>query len=220
MARRVLKQMEDKLVFTEEHGAAPAPGVAEQNGFEHIMAGHTARYGACLTQLYLATGDEEVKRRALSTLHGVTHMQTDAGIFVTFFYNAKKPADSTKKKPAGNTETDRVWFSQHLFSIYNLLGAMTVFPQLAPDTEAHILHHTTALRDVTYATAVIGYTATAPVQVKAKLTHAPKTITLDGKPLRSSDQLPSKDSEPAWHFDPATRLLTLHHSAGKVEIMK
>ena len=122
--------------------------------------------------------------------------------------------------PAGNTETDRVWFSKHLFSIYNLIGAMAVFPQLAPDTKDHILHHTTALRDVTYAPAAIAYTATAPAQVKAKLSHVPETITLDGKPLPSSDQPPSKGSEPAWHFDPATRLLTLHHNAGKVEIMK
>ena len=184
------------------------------------MAGHTARYGACLAQLYLATGDDEVKRRALSTLHGVTHMQTTEGIFVTFFHNTKKPDASSQKKKPGNNETDRVWFSQHLFSIYNLLGAMSVFPQLAPDGEDHILHHSTALRDVTYAPAAIGYTTTAPAQLKAKLSHVPETITLDGKPLPSSDQAPSKDSPPAWHFDPATQVLTLHHGAGKVEIAR
>ena len=79
------------------------PVVAEQSGFEHIMAGHTARYGACLAQLYLVTGDDEVKRRALSTLHGVTRMQTSDGVFVTFFHHTKKdeagPVRVTKARP-------------------------------------------------------------------------------------------------------------------------
>jgi len=210
MARRVLKQMEDKLVFTEEHGAAPAPGAAEQSGFEHIMAGHTARYGACLAQLYLATGDDAVKRRAISTLHGVTHMQTDEGVFVTFFYHMKKDK-------AGPKVVDRVWFSQHLFSIYNLLGAMAVFPQLAPDGENHILENTAALRDVAYAPGSVQYATPAPAMVRIKLGFTPQAVTFDGKPLRKMDNLPQEGAA-GWWFAPATRVLGLRHDAGTVRI--
>jgi hypothetical protein len=212
MARRVLKQMEDKLVFTEEHGAAPAPGAAEQSGFEHIMAGHTARYGACLAQLYRATGDDEVKRRALSTLHGVTHMQTDEGVFVTFFYHMKKDK-------AGPKVVDRVWFSQHLFSIYNLLGGMATFPQLAPDGQDHILGSSLPLRDVAYAPGSVHYTASAPAEVKVKLGFVPEVVTLDGKPLHKLDKLP-QDGKLGWFFDPATGMLILNHATGRASVAK
>ncbi len=122
MGRRVLKQMEDKLVFTEGHGAAPAPAVAEQSGLEHIMPGHTARYGKALIDLYLATHDEEVRRRALSVFNAVTYMQNDEGMFRTFFYDVKRKADNGGPK--------RVWFSQHLFSVYYLLEALSAFPSM------------------------------------------------------------------------------------------
>jgi len=212
MAQRVLKQMEDRLVFTEEHGAAPAPGAAEQSGFEHIMAGHTARYGAALADLYSITHDEDVKRRALSTLHGVTYMQSPEGIFVTFFHHMRK-------KKAGPATVDRVWFSQHLFSVYNLLGAMSVFPQLAPDGENHILDNSTALRDVAYALSSICYAAPAPAQVRIKLGFTPRAVALDGKELRKQDR-PPRDGEHGWFFETVTSVLTLRHDAGKVCIMK
>ena len=212
MARRVLKQMEDKLVFAEEHGAAPAPGAAEQSGFEHIMAGHTARYGAALADLYAVTRDDEVKRRALSTLHGVTYMQSDAGIFVTFFHNMKQ-------NKAGAKTVDRVWFSQHLFSVYNLLGAMSVFPQLAPDGQDHILGNSTPLRDVVYAPGAVRYASTAPALVQVKLSFTPQSVTLDGRALPQQNRSP-RDGERGWSFDPANSVLTVRHDAGKVSIVQ
>jgi len=211
MARRVLKQMEDALVFSTEHGAAPAPGAAEQSGFEHIMAGHTARYGAALADLYRVTQDEEVKRRALSTLHGVTYMQSPEGVFVTFFHHMKKNKDGPKT-------VDRVWFSQHLFSVYNLLGAMSVFPELAPDGENHIIENSAALRDVTYDSGSIRYATPAAATVRIKLGFTPQTVTLDGKELRKQDRPPC-DGEHGWLFDPVTSVLTLCHGAGKLRIM-
>ncbi|MBM4093029.1 MAG: hypothetical protein FJ276_27015, partial [Planctomycetes bacterium] len=157
MGRRVLRQMEASLVHTEGHGAAPAPAVAEQTGFEHIMSGHTARYAAALAHLYLVTRDEETKRRALSTLNAVTHMQTDAGIFRTFFYDTKKKTSQTN--------ADRIWFSQHLYSVCHLLDCMSVFPALAPDAQDHILSSSTALLDVSYTASSIQYAALGPAQV-------------------------------------------------------
>jgi len=219
MGRRILKQMEDRLVHTEGHGAAPAPAVAEQDGFEHIMSGHTARYGAALADLYLLTGDEAIKRRALSVLNAVTHMQTGEGVFVTFYYNAKKPAGSTKKKPVGDLETDRVWFSQHLFSVYYLLGCMAAFPELAPDGESHILGSSVELRDVSYRPGSVHYVAPLAAQVGVKLAFVPKVVTLGDAPLSKLEKRPMAN-ETGWGFDPATNVLTLCHDAGRVGIMK
>ncbi len=210
MGRRVLKQMEDRLVHTEGHGAAPAPAAAEQNGFEHIMAGHSARYGLALAALYRATGDEDVKRRALSVLNGVTHMQSDNGIFITFFYDVKK-------QKGGKGTGDRMWFSQHLMSVDYLLESMAVFPQFAPAGENHILGNSVMLRDIARAPDSIGYAAPATVRVTAKLARIPESVTLDGKPLAKLENRPA-DGADGWTFDPSTSVLALSHGPGAILI--
>ena len=210
MGQRVLKQMEAKLVHTEGHGAAPAPAVAEQSGFEHIMSGHTARYGAALAHLCRVTQDEALKRRALSTLHGVIYMQTGTGIFRTFFYDTQKKTSQTN--------ADRIWFSQHLYAVYHLLDAMGVFPALAPDGQDHILDASVGLRDVSYAPGSVRYIAPLAAQVRAKLGCTPQAVTLGMEKLRALGKPPAEDQR-GWFFDPATSLLTLCHEAGSVSIV-
>ena len=92
MGRRIMRRMEERLVHTEGHAAAPALAVSEQAGFEHIMSGHTARYCLALADLYSLTLDEEVKRRAVSGINALTYMQAPDGLFRTFFYSMNRKA--------------------------------------------------------------------------------------------------------------------------------
>lgn len=121
MGRKIIEQMEARLVHTEGHPAAPAPAVSEQAGFEHMMPGHTARYCLALADLYAATGDQAAKRKALSGINALTYMQSPAGLFRTFFQtlHEKQPG---KERPN--------WYSQHLYTVCHVLEAMRSLPEL------------------------------------------------------------------------------------------
>jgi hypothetical protein len=122
MGRQVLQRLEERLVHTEGHPAAPAPAVSEQEGFEHMMPGHTARYCLSLAEHFKADGDEAAKRRAISGLNALTYMQSDAGLFRTFFQlHNEKP----RNRPYPN------WYSQHLYTVCHVLEAMPILPELS-----------------------------------------------------------------------------------------
>lgn len=121
MGRRVLARMEERLVHTEGHPAAPAPAVSEQAGFEHMMPGHTARYCLALADLYKATGDQQARKKALSGINALTYMQSDVGLFRTFFQLRNE------KKPRTNRPN---WYSQHLYTVCHVLEAMPILPEL------------------------------------------------------------------------------------------
>jgi hypothetical protein len=121
MGRKILARMEEKLVHTSGHPAAPAPAVSEQSTFQHMMPGHTARYCAALANLYAATGEEAVKRKALSGFNALTYMQSEQGLFRTMFQLVNE------KKPNRKRED---WYSQHLYTVCHVLEAMEVLPEL------------------------------------------------------------------------------------------
>ncbi len=121
MGRRVLGRMEERLVHTEGHPAAPAPAVSEQAGFEHMMPGHTARYCLALADLYKATGDEQVKKKAMSGINALTYMQSEAGLFRTFFQRVNEKKTGIKRPD---------WYSQHLYTVCHVLEAMPVLPAI------------------------------------------------------------------------------------------
>lgn len=123
LGRKVLSRMEEKLVHTEGHPAAPAPAVSEQSTFQHMMPGHTSRYCAALTQLYVASGDGEAKRKALSGFNALTYMQSEAGLFCTMFQLVNE------RRAHPNRED---WYSQHLYTVCHLLEALPLVPELAP----------------------------------------------------------------------------------------
>ena len=122
MGRRVLGRMEQRLVHTEGHPAAPAPAVSEQAGFEHIMPGHTARYCLALADLYKVTGDEQVKKKAMSGINALTYMQSDAGLFRTFFQHVNESKPGIKRPN---------WYSQHLYTVCHVLEVMPSLPEIA-----------------------------------------------------------------------------------------
>ena len=121
MGKTILARMEEKLVHTDGHSAAPAPAVSEQSTFQHMMPGHTARYCLALTDLHLATGDAEAKRKALSGFNALTYMQSRPGLFRTMFQLVNE------RKPERKRED---WYSQHLYTVCHVLEAMPSLPEL------------------------------------------------------------------------------------------
>jgi hypothetical protein len=213
MGIRVLRQMEAKLVHTEGHAAAPAPAVAEQITYAHIMAGHTARYCLALANLYRLNRDVEVKHRALSGLNAVTYMQSDAGLFRTHFYDTRQQKERDPAKVNN-------WYSQHLYTVCHMLECMPAFPELAPDGQDHILGSSVSLRDVGCAAGSVCYTSALPAVVMMKLSFNPKSVQLGGRPLCELTKEKGGRATEGWFFDPATRLLSVRHAAGQMIIKK
>lgn len=213
MGKRVLAQMEAKLVHTEGHAASPAPAVAEQATFAHIMAGHTARYCLALANLYRFAPDPELKRRALSGLNAVTHMQSGAGLFRTHFYDTKQK----KEKDPGKVNN---WYSQHLYTVCHMLECMPVFPELAPDGQDHILGSSVSLREVGYAPGSVRYATPLPAEVTIKLSFTPTEVKVGNRRLRQVAQRGAKSEDAGWSFDPKTHVLTVRHAAGAVTVGK
>ncbi len=207
MGRRVLRQMEQSLVHTTGHVASPAPAVAEQATFAHIMAGHTARYCLALSHLYRVTGDEAVKRRALSGLNAITFMQNEAGLFRTHFYDVKQQKEKDQS-------TVNNWYSQHLYTVCHVLECMPALPEISPTGEDRILGCSASPRNVRYAPGLVRYATIFPAWVTIKLGFEPKTVQVDGRPL------PAGGQGVGWRFDAATHVLTVRHGAGEVSIAK
>ena len=208
MAKRILARMAERLVYTEGHAAAPAPGVSEQAGFEHIMPGHTARYCLALADGYVVTGDEELKRQALSGMHALTFMQSPAGLFATFFHTVRENAP---KRVRPN------WYSQHLYTVCHVLEAMPALPELAPNGEDHIIGASVSIREVRYASGKVHFETIAPATTTLKLAFVPKAVRLGQQELRAVNELAGGDGV-GWSFAPATKLLTIRHGAGPVTV--
>ncbi len=207
MGRRVLRGMEEALVHTEGHAVAPAPGVAEQGGFLHIMPGHTARYCLALADLYAATGDGETRRRALSGMNAVTFMQSPEGLFRTFFH-------TVNPRSRGQNRPD--WYSQHLYTVCHLLEAMPILPELAPDEEDHLLGSSVSVREVRYTPGGVEFETIAPSRSVLKLSFRPGAVHVGGRALPEAKD--GRTSGDGWWFDPATRLLVIRHGAGGVRV--
>lgn len=208
MGRKIIRAMEDRLVYTNGHAASPAPAVSEQAGFEHLMPGHTARYCRALAELYAIKGDEQAKRSALSGFNAVTYMQSPPGLFRTFFASVNPKADTSKRPD---------WYSQHLYTVCHLLEAMSVLPELAPDGADHFLGGDVYLREIRYAPGQVEFQTSAASRSVLKLNFTPKTIPSGRRELPSLKQLPAGKAA-GWFFNPSTRLLTIQHEAGPVSV--
>ena len=207
MGRQVLRRMEERLVHTEGHAAAPAPAVAEQAGFNHLMPGHTARYCLALADLYAATGDEQVKRRALSAINALTYMQSPAGLFRTFFYSVN-PKKADAKRPN--------WYSQHLFTVCHVLELMPVLPELVPAGQEHVLGSSVFLREVAYKPGQVSFQTIAPAQTVLKLSHTPKFVRAGTSELRRLEPLGASGGN-GWSWNKAG-LLTVRHDRGVITV--
>lgn len=212
MGRRVVQRMEEKLVHTEGHAAAPAPAVAEQAGFNHIMPGHTARYCLVLADLYALTRDEQVRRRAISGLNAITYMQAPSGLLRTFFYDVKRKSQTAEGRPD--------WYSQHLYTVCHVLEAMPCLPEIVPDGQDHLLGSNVWVRDVHYSPGEVQFETIAPSRTVLKLSFAPKAVYVGPRELPEVKGFSPDTEVGGWSFDPRTKLLTIYHDAAKVKVSK
>jgi hypothetical protein len=210
MGRRVIRRMEERLVHTEGHAAAPAPAVSEQAGFEHIMPGHTARYCLALADLYTLSQDEPVKRRALSGINALTYMQSPSGLFRTFFHSVNPKARGAKRPD---------WYSQHLYTVCHLLEAMPSLPEVAPSGKDHLLGSDVFVRDVRYSPGQVRFETIAPSRTVLKLSFVPKAVYAGTRELAAVKELPA-DAVVGWSFDAATSVLTIRHDGGQVDVLR
>jgi hypothetical protein len=210
MGREILRRMEQRLVHTEGHAAAPAPAVAEQAGFNHIMPGHTARYCLALADLSALTHEEQVRRRALSGINALTYMQSSAGLFRTFFHSV-----NAKKAKANRPN----WYSQHLYTVCHLLEAMPALPELVPSGQDHLLASSVFVRDVRYSARQVTFDTIAPSRTVLKLSAPPQSVRAPNRPLDRLTNL-TADNHLGWSFDTATSLLTIRHDRGPIEVLK
>jgi hypothetical protein len=174
------------------------------------MPGHTARYCLALADLYALTGDEQVKRRALSGINALTYMQSPAGLFRTFFHSVN-PKAKTANRPD--------WYSQHLYTVCHVLELMPSLPEVAPAGQDHLLGSRVFAGDVRYSPGEIVFETSTPSRAVLKLSFAPKTVrvgTGELDPLKA----PLGDTPAGWSFDAATSVLTLQHGAGRVDVLQ
>ncbi len=210
MGRTVLRRMEEKLVHTQGHAAAPGPAVAEQAGFNHIMPGHTARYCLALADLYALTGDQEVRRRALSGVNATTYMQNPAGLFATFFYDVNRKTEATGGRPD--------WYSQHLYTVCHVLEIMARLTELAPEGQDHLLGSSVAVRLVEYSPGEVAFESIAASRAVLKLSFVPVAVKVGSAPLPQLKEAPVEAGAAGWFFDPAAKVLTICHRAGRVNV--
>lgn len=211
MGRQVLRRMEEKLVHTQGHAAAPAPTVSEQLGYNHVMPGHTARYCLALARLYALTGDPEVRARALSGFNSVTYMQSPAGLFRTYFYDVNRKTDADiKQRPD--------WYSQHLFTVCHLLEAMPLLPELVSDGQDHIFAGPVFVRHVTYSPGRVRFETIAPSRTVLKLSFVPREVTIGDGKLRQLNAPPAR-GETGWFVDTGRKLVIIEHGAGQIEVL-
>ena len=204
--RQILRHMEARLVHTDGHAAAPAPAVSEQAGFDHIMPGHTARYCLALADLYRVTGDESVKKQALSGINALTYMQSPAGLFRTFFF-------SVNEKARGKPRPD--WYSQHLYTVCHVLELMPALPQVVPDGQDHLLGSSVFVRAIHFQPGAVSFETIAPARTVLKLSFVPKAVHAGKRTLPKLKEINERNG---WAFDPATRLLTIRHDAGPIKV--
>lgn len=208
MARRVLRPMEERLVHTEGHAAAPAPAVSEQVGYQHLMPGHTARYCVALANLYALTGNESDRRIAMSGFNAVTYMQSEDGLFRTYFHAVR---ESARGKVRPN------WYSQHLYTVCHVLEAMASLPELAPDGEDHLLGGSVFVKEVQYSREKVRFETIVPARTYLKLSFEPSEVSVEGTDLKKLEDLSSTGND-GWSFDPETRVLLVRHQGGAVEV--
>jgi len=78
----------EKTFMDEIKGFEPAEGIREQLQCNYIMSGHSEHWASVLLRLAKATGDENMKERAIQTVNYVTYyLQPDNHIVIGFDYN-------------------------------------------------------------------------------------------------------------------------------------
>ena len=152
-----------------------------------------------MADLYRATDDQQYRNRAIQTMNYVTyHLEPNNTILVGVDF-ASYP---------------QWWFSCHFGVILNLLDFMNSFPEFSPDGQTHLLNSTCGVKAIAYKPASLVYQTMFPSNEVVKLSFIPKKVLLNGKILTAGKKVGQ-----GWKYDERTKVLTLSHKEGRIQIM-
>jgi uncharacterized membrane protein YgcG len=174
---KLLKWTEDNFVY--DGGSYPpvyygAYVVSEQFAYREKMGYQTSRLAAEYALWYAVTGDEIYKDRAYRGFNYSTYMMKADG-----------------ESSDGPTDGVGYWWSD----VYGEGPRMFFYgfravPEWAPPSENHILYSRSALKNVSYATRRVQYTATAEAGIEyLRLAFFPTNIMVSGVVLDSRSDL-------------------------------
>lgn len=140
--------------------------VGEQDSFLPKMDYQTARYGAECARWYALSGDTSYKEKAYRALNWVTYCSDTNGLAF----------ESPLSKGVTSWWSDCYGEGPRMF--YHALAAV---PEWAPPGENHILYSKGVLKNISYQSQGIQYTATDETGIEyIKLAFKPAKITLNG----------------------------------------
>ncbi|MEO5893192.1 MAG: hypothetical protein ABIQ31_23275 [Ferruginibacter sp.] len=149
--------------------------VGEQDSFMYKMDYQTARYAAQCARWYSFSGDDTYKDKAFRSLNWVTYCNDSTGM----------ASESPMSKGISNWWSDCYGEGPRMF--YHALAAV---PEWAPPAENHILFSTAVLKNVSYGTTKISYSATG---IKGtdyiRTAFEPTLVKLNGQKIEKQSTL-------------------------------
>jgi hypothetical protein len=176
-----------------------ANAVSEQLGDMNKMGSHTSRYASINALWYEKTGDEAAKEKAYRSFNWATYMCRDDGRVLV------GPVDQT------------IWFSDGYGDyIRHFMAGLGAVPEWAPPGENHLLRSTSVVQEVAYVPKRVAYrTFDSDSDEVLRLNFTPRRILVGGRSLSEGNDR----NAPGWTFEPATRILRIHHRASnQIEI--
>lgn len=126
----------------------------------------------------------------------------DAAISAVNLCTANEWKDGRSPTDIYSDQPDGCWYSLSFSPLYLGLELLAAYPGQAPKNENHILGSTANVRAVRYGSDSIVYVTDAPSTDTIKLQAKPRGVSPAAK----------------WTWDRATHVLTLSHSAGRVDV--
>jgi len=193
------------------------PSTYEWSGWYHATFASTLQFAAVAERLHQALAgdalaDPDLDALAQGMVLVATHGQNDRGI-------AEDGRMHTTLKDIWSYLDNTSWYEQNFNTVKYFIEFMGMDPSWAPADEDHLLGWTEPVVAIDYGgAAVVAYaTASGGGFETLKLAEAPGAVLAAGSPLPG---LPTDDGvSEGWTWDAATRLCTVRHGGGPVEIV-
>ncbi|MDX2056030.1 MAG: hypothetical protein SFV15_26750 [Polyangiaceae bacterium] len=158
--------------------------IAEQDRDRSPYNSHTARLAAVYAGYFEHTGDESLKKSALSSLAYAGYSVNTDGFADTYYLH------------------DVAWTTDSFGDLLiHFNEVLTSVPEWAPNTESHILRSSTILREVVYEADSVAYKAfDACGKERLKLAFQPMRVVSGSQELKT------------WHFDAQSQILEIERS--------
>lgn len=171
----------------------------EQTAYRQPGNSHSARQASMELRFWEMTGDTTYVRNAVRQLNWATYMVDHDG---KNFY-----------------PTNAIWMTDGYGDyVRHYLRAMAAAPELAPDSQDHLLRSSSIVKKIVYQPNHITYTIFDSASNDVlRTTFKPRTVTVDGKALEETSDLTTA----GWSWQPLDKggILTIRQSLGSaVEI--